>query len=239
MIPAQERRSRVNGNREQGTAEDLSSTSVEQATGMIRQAILSGRYGPGERLKVAELSSQYGFSPMPLREALRKLEGEGLIEIEPNRGATVRKLDRHFVEDLFEINTELRVYALKRGIRLMTLDKIDLLEGMVTAFEEAVEQGNLERGLTLNRDFHAKIVEIGGNFEALRIFLRGWELIGAFRRRFGYGAGRQAGLAREKRLLVEAIKRQDIQLGEAIIRMQHAAAIEDMLHRFEEVEREY
>ena len=234
MRSTQIRRSKANGNGEQNAAEDLSSTSVEQATELIRQAILSGQYGPGERLKVAELSKQFGFSPMPLREALRKLEGEGLIEIEPNRGATVRQLDRHFVEDLFEINTELRVFALKRGIRLMTLEKIDLLEGIVTAFEDAVTRGDLERGLTLNRDFHAKIVEIGGNFEALRIFLRGWELIGAFRRRFGYGAGRQSGLAREKRLLVDAIKRHDLELGEAIIRMQHAAAMEDMLQRFHE-----
>lgn len=235
----QTRHPKSSGTREQNAAEDLSSTSVEQATGMIRQAILSGQYGPGERLKVAELSSRFGFSPMPLREALRKLEGEGLIEIEPNRGATVRKLDRHFVEDLFEINTELRVFALRRAIRLMTLEKIDILEDLVSAFEQAVAENDFERGLTLNRDFHAKIVEIGGNFEALRIFLRGWELIGAFRRRFGYGAGRQIGLAREKRLLLDAIKRQDLELGEAIIRMQHAAAIEDMLYRFEDSERQH
>ncbi|TKT69644.1 GntR family transcriptional regulator [Aquamicrobium sp. LC103] len=235
-MATQARRTRTNGGREQ-SSEDLSSTSVEQATGMIRQAILSGQYGPGERLKVAELSSQFGFSPMPLREALRKLEGEGLIEIEPNRGATVRRLDRHFVEDLFEINTELRVFALRRGIRMMTLEKIDVLEAIATAFEEAIARNDLETGLTLNREFHAKIVEIGGNFEAHRIFLRGWELIGAFRRRFGYGEGRQSGLAREKRMLIDAIRRQDLQLAEAIIRMQHAAATEDMLHRFREDER--
>jgi len=227
----------MNGSREQ-SAEDLSPTSVEQATGMIRQAILSGQYGPGERLKVAELSSQFGFSPMPLREALRKLKGEGLIEIEPNRGATVRRLDRHFVEDLFEINTELRVFALKRGIRMMTLEKIDMLEAIAAAFEEAIARDDLEGGLTLNREFHAKIVEIGGNFEAHRMFLRGWELIGAFRRRFGYGEGRQSGLTREKRMLIDAIRRQDLQLAEAIIRMQHAAATEDMLHRFQEDENE-
>jgi DNA-binding GntR family transcriptional regulator len=236
-MPNQKRRRRPDTSPEQSPVEDLSLNSVEQATGMIRQAILSGKYGPGERLKVAELSSQFGFSPMPLREALRKLEGEGLIEIEPNRGATVRQLDRHFVEDLFEINTELRVFALRRGMRMMTLEKIDALVAMATAFEEAVARDDLETGLTLNREFHARIVEIGGNSEALRIFLRGWELIGAFRRRFGYGAGRQSGLAREKRMLIEAIRRQDLQFAEAIIRMQHAAATEDMLHRFHEEER--
>lgn len=235
-MAVQTRRRRLTTVGGESAAEDLSSNSVEQATAMIRQAILSGQYGPGERLKVAELSSQFGFSPMPLREALRKLEGEGLIEIEPNRGATVRRLDRHFVEDLFEINTELRVFALRRGMRMMTLDKIDALEEIAAGFEAAIARDDFESGLALNREFHARIVEIGGNYEALRMFLRGWELIGAFRRRFGYGSRRQSGLAREKRMLIDALRRQDLQLAEAIIRMQHAAATEDMLNRFQEEE---
>ncbi|GGE41281.1 GntR family transcriptional regulator [Agaricicola taiwanensis] len=229
----QTRRARSNGSREAAGLDDLSSTSVEQATAMIRQAILSGRYGPGERIKVADLSSQFGFSAMPLREALRKLEGEGLVEIEPNRGATVRRLDRRFVEDLYELNTELRIFAVRRGIKTMTLDKMDVLEGIAKSYEEAVSQGDFEEALRLNREFHGKIVEIGGNREALRMFQRGWELISAFRRRFGYGSGRQQGLAREKLMLIEALRRQDLELAEAIYRMQHAAALEDIIQRLD------
>ncbi|EAU44744.1 GntR family transcriptional regulator, partial [Salipiger bermudensis] len=70
---------------------DPAQNSVDQATRLIREDILSGRIAPGDRLKTAELAKQLGFSTMPLREALRKLEGEGLVAIEPNRGATVRK----------------------------------------------------------------------------------------------------------------------------------------------------
>lgn len=201
---------------------------------MIRQAILSGKYGPGERIKVADLSNQFGFGAMPLREALRKLEGEGLVEIEPNRGATVRRVDRQFIEDLFELNMELRVFAIRRGMRVMTLERIDALEAMAKAYEEAVMQEDFETALQLNRDFHAKIMEYGGNKEALRMFQRGWELISAFRRRFGYGRGRQQGLAREKRMLIEALRRQDLQLAEAVFRMQHAAALEDLIQRVDE-----
>ena len=229
----QTRRPRVVAARDASGAEDLSSTSVDQATAMIRQAILSGRYGPGERLKVADLSSQFGFSAMPLREALRKLEGEGLVEIEPNRGAIARRLDRGFIEDLFELNTELRVFAIKRGLKTMTLAKLDELEHIADTFDGAVERDDLEATIRLNRDFHTKIMEIGGNLEALRIFQRGWELISAFRLRFGYGRGRQQGLAREKRLIIEALKRQDLPLAEAVFRMQHAAAVEDLLQRLD------
>ena len=210
-------------------SDDGSLNSVEQVTALIRQAIFSGQYGPGERLKVAELSAQFGFSAMPLREALRKLEGEGLVEIEPNRGATVRGFDRRFIEDLYELNAELQILAVRRAIQSLTLEILDELEASAAAYERAVHEGGLEEALRLNHQFHARIVELGGNREALRLFRRGWELMSAFRRRFGYGAGRQLGLVREHRLLIEALRRNDVQLAEAILRMQHAAGVQDLM----------
>jgi DNA-binding GntR family transcriptional regulator len=216
--------------------EDLSSsTLVDRVTEILREAILSGRYQPTERLKIAELSQQFDFSAMPVREALRTLEGEGLVDITPNRGATVRQLDRQFIEDLFELNTELRIFAIRRGIKYMTTEKIDLLSDIVDAYAQAVEAKDLENSLKLNRKFHSKLMEIGGNMEALRVFERGWQLIGSFRRQYGYGATRQRGLVREKRMLIEALSRQDMQLAEAILRMQHAAAVEDLIQRFDAV----
>lgn len=214
--------------------EDLSSsTLVDQVTEVIREAILSGRYQPTERLKVAELSRQFDFSAMPVREALRTLEGEGLVEITPNRGATVRRLDRQFIEDLFELNTELRIFAIRRGTKYLTTEKIDMLSDIADAYAQAVESENLESSLKLNRKFHSTLMEIGGNMEALRVFERGWQLIGSFRRQYGYGPTRQRGLVREKRMLIEALRRHDLQLAEAILRMQHAAALEDLIQRFD------
>lgn len=216
--------------------EDMSSsTLVDLVTDVLREAILSGRYRFTERLKVAELTRQFGFSAMPVREALRTLEGEGLVEITPNRGATVRRLDRQFIEDLFELNTELRIFAIRRGIKYMTTEKLDMLSDTAEEYARAVESQDLENSLRLNRRFHGQLMEIGGNMEALRVFERGWQLIGSFRRQYGYGATRQQGLAREKRMLLEALRRQDVQLAEAILRMQHAAAVEDLIQRFDAV----
>ena len=211
--------------------EETAVNSVEQASLLIRQDILSGHYGPGARIKVADLSSRFGFSAMPLREALRKLEGEGLVEIEPKRGATVRRLDRGFIEDLYELNAELQLLAIRRFIRVMTLDKLDELEERAAAYEAAIAAGERERGVRLNRELHARMVEFGGNQEALRMFQRGWELIGAFRLRFGYGPSRERGLVREHRLLLDALRRQDLQMAEAVIRMQQAAVVEDLFAR--------
>jgi len=214
-------------------AEAISSTVVDKVTEVIREAILSGRYSPTERLKVADLSRQLNFSAMPVREALRTLEGEGLVEITPNRGATVRRLDRRFIEDLFELNTELRIFAIRRSIKFLTTAKLQILSDIADDFAAAVERDDLEASLKLNRKFHGKLMEIGGNLEALRVFERGWELIGSFRRQFGYGETRQQGLVREKRMLIEALRRHDLQQAEAILRMQHAAVVEDLIQRFD------
>ncbi|PTW44525.1 MULTISPECIES: GntR family transcriptional regulator [Rhodovulum] len=205
--------------------------SVDQATRQIREAILAGRFAPGERLKVAELAADLGFSTMPLREALRKLEGEGLVEIEPNRGATVRRLDRAYISDLFELNTELRIFALRRGMRTLTLERLKELEALAEAYAAHLAAGEEVAALETNRRFNARLVEFGGNAEAHRMFLRGWELIFAFRRGYGYGPGRQAVLAEEMALMVEALRRHDLPAAEAILRMQNAAMMEDLAAR--------
>jgi DNA-binding GntR family transcriptional regulator len=209
--------------------------SVEQATLLIRNAILSGQYGPGVRIKVAEISTRFDLSAMPVREALRKLEGEGLIQIEPNRGATVRGLDRRFIEELYELNTELQVLAIRRGMASLTFEKIDELEEKSAAYDQATARGDVASGIRLNRELHAMIVSIGGNLEALRIFQRGWELISAFRLRYGYGHGRERGLVREHRALLDALRRLDLPLAEAVIRMQTTANLQDLLSRMDEV----
>ncbi|TFF22024.1 GntR family transcriptional regulator [Jiella endophytica] len=203
--------------------------SVDLATRLVREAILDGGFGPGERLKIGELATRFGLSPMPLREALRKLEGEGLVEIEQNKGATVRRLDREYVSDLFELNTDLRIIAIRRGVRQLTLARIETLEGLAEAYAQAVETGDDAEALELNRRFNTCLVEFGGNREALRIFQRGWEMIGAFRRSFGYGEGRRRGLGDEMKLLVGALRRHDLEYAEAILRMQNAAVMEDLM----------
>lgn len=210
---------------------DTVENSADQATRLIREAILSGQIGPGERLKTAELAQRLGFSTMPLREALRKLEGEGLVEIEPNRGATVRKLDRSYITDLFELNTDLRISAVRRGMTTLTLERIRTLEALAQQYRDHIERAEDLEALRANRNFNAKLVEYGGNREALRIFLHGWDIIFAFRRGFGYGTGRRRVMAEEMQMLITALHRHDAVAAEAILRMQNAAMIEDLVSR--------
>lgn len=212
---------------------DSAVNSVDQVTNLIREDILAGRVTPGERLKTSELAKRLGFSTMPLREALRKLEGEGLVSIEPNRGATVRQLDRSYVTDLFELNTELRIFAVRSGMRKLTLERIRTLETLAADYRAQLESGNDVEAIESNRRFNAKLMEFGGNKEALRVFLRGWDTIFAFRRNYGYGSGRRSVMAEEMSLLIDAMRRQDMSAAEAILRMQNAAVMDDLISRIE------
>ena len=212
-------------------AQDVALNSADQATRLIREAILSGQIGPGARLKIAELAQRLGLSTMPLREALRKLEGEGLVQIEPNRGATVRKLDRAYITDLFNLNTDLRICAVKHGMATLTLERIRMLEALASEYREHIDRGEDLEAIRVNRDFNAKLVEFGGNREALRVFLHGWDIIFAFRRGYGYGTGRRRVMAEEMQLLIDALRRHDSGAAEAILRMQNAAMMEDLVSR--------
>jgi DNA-binding GntR family transcriptional regulator len=84
-------------------AASSTSTVVQQVAEAIRAGVREGTYVPGQRLIEADLTASLGVSRGPLREALGRLESEGLVTIEPHRGAVVRKLTRRDVAELFEV----------------------------------------------------------------------------------------------------------------------------------------
>jgi len=83
----------------------------QAAYSQIRQAIVEGRYKPGQRLIEQRIAEQFSLSRTPVREALRRLEAEGLVLSEPNRGAIVRTLSMEDVSDLYGLRARLEAYA--------------------------------------------------------------------------------------------------------------------------------
>lgn len=211
--------------------DDTSVTSVEQTTTLIRQAIVQGHYGPGERIKISEAAERFSVSTMPVREALRKLEGEGIVGISPNRGATVRPVDEKFIEDIYEVRTMLEIMILARCIDALTLAKLRWLEQLIGRHRAAVAATDIAGTLDSARIFHLALFEIGGNREAERLFQRGWDTILALRLRFGYGSERLQHMALEFQQLIAALRQRDAREAEAVIRMHNRAGMEDLLQR--------
>lgn len=210
-------------------------STVQRATRLIRESIVTGRFAPGARIKVADLTSTFGIGSMPIREALRKLEGEGLVEIEANRGATVRRLDRKFVQDIYELRAQIDLFAIRNSIRFMTLAKHRQLDAIRIRGENALAAGDFDLFLQADKDLHLTIFQIAGNREAYRFSESTWDLIAALRARFGYQADRVHEIIEEHRLLVGALGALDSQAAERIAAMHSFAGMEDILARMSDV----
>lgn len=143
-----------------------SGETVSKLVELLKQQIIDGRLAPGQRLISTDLVQEFGVSRGPLREAFRQLDAERLIDVEPNRGAIVRRLDAREVKDLYEIRIALEGYAAR-----LAAEKINESHNR-TYLKEVLERGRRHRVnpifanfITDNRDFHQAIVQIAGNAE--------------------------------------------------------------------------
>lgn len=102
-----------------GPATEAHGSDVDRAVAILRRGIQEGRYVPGQRLVEIDLINDLGVSRGRVREALRRLASEGLVQIEKNRGASVRKISREEVADIFEVLTDISVIAVRKAIQNM------------------------------------------------------------------------------------------------------------------------
>ncbi|MCU1414577.1 MAG: helix-turn-helix transcriptional regulator, GntR family [Microbacteriaceae bacterium] len=107
---------------------------------MLRQQILDGTLKPGTRLDQKEIAEQFGLSRVPLREAIRKLEGERLVTVVPRKGVTVPDLTDDDIRDLYIIRIELEPLAFRRATEAITDDQVAELTDMTVALEGLLDQ---------------------------------------------------------------------------------------------------
>jgi DNA-binding GntR family transcriptional regulator len=118
----------------------------------VREAILDGVLGPGTRIRQEALAKRFGVSRIPVREALRRLESEGLVTLIPHSGARVARLDRAEHVELYRIREALEPVALAASAPLLREAQLAELHRLAAAIGEAHEDGR--RWLELDRDFH-------------------------------------------------------------------------------------
>lgn len=179
----------------------------------LRDEILSGAIGPGERIRQEEVAERLGGSRLPVREALRILETEGLVEIEPHKGARVPRLDREEVEVLYRMRERLEPLALLQSMPRLGAVEIEAIERV---------QDRIERGVTvpefliLDREFHLATYSACNADHLMATVQRLWNATQHYRRAFMQlaGPGRQWIVNSEHRLLLDAIRRADEQDAE-------------------------
>lgn len=138
-------------------------TITEQVYRYLRDAIVKGELKPGERLVEQVIAEELGLSKTPVREAITRLEREGLVTTLPQRRSEVRRLSEKDVEDLMELRALLEAFAAKKAAERCDEESLAELEGCLAAMEEALADGDLERYKSEDLAFHELILEKAGS----------------------------------------------------------------------------
>jgi DNA-binding GntR family transcriptional regulator len=155
---------------------------VEIIFRQLEGMILSGKIQPGERINESKLSNILGVSRAPIREALRLLASNGILEIRANRGMFVRDLQIKEVEELYDIRAALDVLAGERAAELIDEKDLPVLEKWMQEMAACVEINDTDAYYRANIAFHAAIVEISGNTNLLSIYEGVCKQMSLFRR---------------------------------------------------------
>ena len=199
----------------------------------IRDDIIGGALQFGDRITIDALATRYGVSHMPVREALRELQGEGLVVIEPNRGARVRTIDANFVENLFEIRTALEVMMVRRAAARCTRHDIAELRAIEETLEQHVASGTHAGVVAENHRFHQAINRCANNVDALPIVNKHWMLLAALWRNYGYGPARFTGVANDHGHLINALAAHDQEAAAMLMGAHATKAKLELLARIE------
>jgi DNA-binding GntR family transcriptional regulator len=188
-------------------ADVVDAASVRVAA-YLRDLILHDVLKPGDRIRQEEIAEQFGTSRLPVREALRMLEAEGLTEHEANKGARVPRLSMHEVDVIYRMRERLEPLALAESLPLLSNDDHARLEDVQQQIEA---NDDLDRFLDLDREFHLGTYS-GCHIDPLNAMVtRLWNSTQHYRRAFVAmgGQARMWVVNAEHRLLLDAVVRRD------------------------------
>lgn len=149
-------------------------TAAEQITQTIFNAILDGTFQPGVPLRLQELARQLGTSMMPVREALRQLEGLGLVEIHTHRGAWVRAMTRTDLLDTYFTRINLEALALSEAAKRFTPADAERARHALEEQAAARASGDPIRFRTAHEQFHFTLYQACGSEWLMRSILPAW-----------------------------------------------------------------
>jgi len=147
----------------------------ERATARLRDMIVQGRLHPGEPISEKELCDEFGISRTPLREALKVLAGEGLVELLPRRGAIVAPVAIEELRQKLEVVRLLEDHAAKLACERATDTQIAQLKSLHEKLVDNFKRGRSAEAIDLNDQFHLAIVKASGNQSLVDVYAPLWQ----------------------------------------------------------------
>lgn len=187
-------------------------TKATRVTERLRADIINKVFEPGSRITIKEICERYGVSNVPVREALRTLESEKLVEISAYKGATILQLDEKYISDIYEILHTLQLLIYETALPALSEEKLAYIRSInekIAALSD--EREDRLRFMELDRLFHNSIGQMSSNKPALELYDNYHKMIVAIRK-----AGYMPEFSRikeayeEHKTLLEALEKKDV-----------------------------
>ena len=193
---------------------DTHLTLSEKIYNLIVESILKKELKPGERLTELELAKKYGISRTPIREAFRKLQSEGFLNVIPRKGAVVAEITEERVVEFYEIKGILEAHAGKLALKYITEKDIEELERINNELEKIAlsnSKEDLKKFINIHNQFHERFVQISRNqvlIETLKYLV---EKYSKFRIMVAYST-MLIDIVNEHKEIIEAFRKKDEKL---------------------------
>jgi len=185
---------------------------------LLRQRILAFYYEPGQSLSIDGLARELGVSKIPIREAIKQLEAERLVEVVLHVGARVTPISVAQAEQIYPIRHALSDLAVRLAVPNLDDVTLDYLEDLQCEMEAATRQRDTTTVDRLNRTFHLRIVEAAGNPELYQVYRDLLHRCSRFRAGVSLGPHRAVKVMAEHREILAALRARDV---EAAVRTSH------------------
>jgi DNA-binding GntR family transcriptional regulator len=181
-------------------------TAQEAVLAELRRSILEGELAPGAQILQDRIAEQLGVSRVPVREALKMLEGEGQVSYAPHRGYFVTELDAAELMEVYQIRDILEAEAVTRALPHLGDDDYERMQEAVDDMEAAEGRGDIVALTAANRRFHFALMEPCGMPRLLRIIRQLWDSTDPYRSvYFGHERHRKT-VRQEHRAILRAVR---------------------------------
>ena len=184
----------------------------------LRQAILRGEMEPGERLMEIQLSQKLGVSRTPIREAIRKLELEGLVIMIPRKGAEVAHITEKDMRDVIEVRSTLEELAVTLACKNVTPDKIEALKAANKVFESAIIYKDVVNIVDADVSFHDIIYAMTDNQRLIQIINNLREQMYRYRLEYVKDARTHSILISEHNDIIQKLQDKNVEDAKTVVR---------------------
>lgn len=186
----------------------------------LREGIIDGQLKPGQKIIMSEVAKKFGLSEIPVREAIRRLESDGFVELTPHVGAVVSKIDERELVETYLIRIELEALATRLAAPHVTSHDIGFLEQKNREMKIAINKNMPEKLGRLNKEFHLRIYQAAPYPYLLKLISDLWEKVERTQSVFAYVPERATASVEEHTKIITALRLKDTLLAENLIKQQ-------------------